>query len=197
MRSEENPPNEPDPSASDDRLKESDSPEQEYPTFPDILPSLSQSGADPKATGSEDLETVEAIVVAEFADAEVSSLDRERVIARDLGMAGAPDPAALRRFHDVVSAPLNRGSLDNLSANGGAVGALVLGIWSIIGVFITNWSIINGVLGLLLGLWGLTSGKRRMAWIGIAFCLVSIFLAMIQVSDLVDAYLKTVDESSM
>lgn len=67
--------------------------------------------------------------------------------------------------------------MDNVAAVGGAVSALVLGIWSIFGSFITPLSFINAVLGLLLGSWGLSSRKRRMARVGIFLCMAGIFLS--------------------
>ena len=94
-----------------------------------------------------------------------------------------------------TSPPPIADNLDNIAANGGAVGALVLGIWSFLGAFITNWSIINGILGIVLGLWGLTSRRRRMALIGILLCLISIFLSLIQVGELVKIYMNPVDEN--
>lgn len=94
-----------------------------------------------------------------------------------------------------LSRPPMAANLDNIAANGGAVGALVLGIWSLIGVFITNWSIINSILGLLLGFWGLTSRRRKLAWVGILLCLISIFLSLIQVGELVNTYMNPVDEN--
>lgn len=96
-----------------------------------------------------------------------------------------------------ISPPPITANLDNIAANGGAVGAIVLGIWSLIGAFITNWSIINGVLGLLLGFWGLTSRRRKMAWVGIVLCLISIFLSLIQVGELVNTYMNPVDENPL
>jgi len=86
-------------------------------------------------------------------------------------------------------------SLQNISANGGAVGALVLGFWCLLGSFVTNWSIINGLLGLILGLWGLTSKKQKTAWIGIALCVLGILLSMVQISDIVNGWMNAVDET--
>lgn len=88
-------------------------------------------------------------------------------------------------------------SLQNLSANGGAVGALVLGAWCFIGSFITNWSIINGLLGLILGFWGLTSRRQRIAWIGIALCLVGVFLSLADISAMVNEWMNPVDENTI
>jgi len=95
-----------------------------------------------------------------------------------------------------IPAPPMPGNFENVSANGGAVGSFVLGVWCLAGSFITNWSIINGVIGLLMGFWGLTSRKQRTAWIGIALCVIGIFLSLIQVSELIDTYLNAVDETA-
>lgn len=64
--------------------------------------------------------------------------------------------------------------MDNVAAVGGAVSSLVLGIWSIVGSFVTSLSVINAVLGLILGAWGLSSNKHRIAGIGICLCLAGI-----------------------
>ncbi len=87
-------------------------------------------------------------------------------------------------------------NFENLAAKGGAVGALVLGVWCFAGSFVTNWSIINGLLGLAMGFWGLTSKHKKMAWIGIALCLIGMFLSLVQVSELVNMYLNARDETS-
>ena len=85
--------------------------------------------------------------------------------------------------------------MENMSANGGAVGALVLGVWCLAGSLITNWSIINGLIGLLMGLWGLTSRKRKTALIGICLCLVGIFLSLVQANEIINTFLNAVDET--
>lgn len=102
-----------------------------------------------------------------------------------------------RKYPQFIPPPQVDRNLENIAANGGAVGALVLGIWSLIGSFITNWSMINGVLGLLLGVWGLTSRRKRLAWTGILLCVVSILLSMIQVNEFIQLYLNRVDESQL
>ncbi|MFK7767338.1 MAG: DUF4190 domain-containing protein [Mariniblastus sp.] len=86
-------------------------------------------------------------------------------------------------------------NMENMAANGGAIGALVLGIWVVVGSFITSWSLINGLLGLIMGFWGLTSRKQRMAWIGIALCLVGIFMCLVEVNQFINQYLNAVDEN--
>ncbi len=92
------------------------------------------------------------------------------------------------------SAPPIAANMDNMAANGGAIGALVLGIWVIAGSFITSWSLINGLLGLIMGFWGLTSRKQRIAWIGISLCLIGIFMCLIEVNHLANQYFNAADE---
>lgn len=62
----------------------------------------------------------------------------------------------------------------NVAAVGGAIGALVLGILSLIGCFFTNAALITGILGLVMGVWGLYSTRRGVAVAGLLVC----FLAM-------------------
>ena len=97
----------------------------------------------------------------------------------------------------VATPPPLATNLQNLSANGGALGALVLGIWCLLGSFITNWSIINGMLGLLLGTWGLTSRRKRMAWVGIALCTIGILMCLAQFNELVNQWWFQIDESAL
>ena len=71
----------------------------------------------------------------------------------------------------------------NLAAKGGAVGAIVLGVLSFIGSFITSYAILNSFLGVALGLWGLRSNHRRMAMIGMGLCLLSGFFCVLDISE--------------
>ncbi len=106
-------------------------------------------------------------------------------------------PGKVSSFRRFSATPKISANLDNIAANGGAVGAVVLGIWSLIGVFVTSWSIINGLLGLLLGLWGLSSGRRRLAMLGILMCLASILLGLLQVGEILNTYMNPVDENPL
>lgn len=108
-----------------------------------------------------------------------------------VAMAAAAGKISLEKF---APPPLAK-NLQNLSANGGAVGALVLGIWCFLGSFITNWSILNGILGLLLGAWGLTSQRKRMAWVGIVLCTVGILLCLAEFSELINQWWYAVDDT--
>ena len=68
--------------------------------------------------------------------------------------------------------------LENVAAKGGAVGSLVLGAWSIIGSFITPFSFINAILGLMLGLWGMSSNQPRLAFIGLGLSTVGLLCCL-------------------
>jgi hypothetical protein len=57
--------------------------------------------------------------------------------------------------------------IPNVAAIGGAVASCLLGTLALVGVLLTPFSIVNGVLAIPLGLWGLNSPKRRLALIGI------------------------------
>ena len=70
----------------------------------------------------------------------------------------------------------------NLAAKGGSVGALVLGVLSFAGSFITSYAILNSFMGLALGLWGLRSNHKRMALIGLGLCLLSAFFCVLDIS---------------
>mgnify|MGYP001823220394 CR=1 FL=1 len=58
----------------------------------------------------------------------------------------------------------------NMAADGGAVTALVLGVFALVGAFFSDLSAFNGILGLAFGGWGLTSNKRRTSIIGGLLC---------------------------
>ncbi len=170
MSSEENPPNEIESNSDGEPLNAT--PETGSPQ------AIGESNAENAAQLEQDppmaeLAHVEAVEVAE------ASLEGSIVTPSGFALASQP--------------PLAR-NLENMSAKGGAIGAVVLGLWCVAGSFVTNWSIINGILGILLGVWGLTSRNKRMAWFGLTLCLIGVFLSLIQVSELVNEYLNEVEE---
>ena len=73
-------------------------------------------------------------------------------------------------------------SFQNLAAVGGAVGAVILGIWSIAGALITPYSGINALLGIMMGIWGLSSSKRKTAILGMVLCLIALILSLSEFS---------------
>jgi len=66
----------------------------------------------------------------------------------------------------------------NVAAKGGAIGALALGCLAVFGAFITQWSLFNAVVGLVLGLWGLSSNMPRIAILGIVLCGIGFLLCV-------------------
>ena len=65
----------------------------------------------------------------------------------------------------------------NLAAKGGAVAALVLGVMAIIGIFFSQLSLFNATIGLVFGIWGLTSNAQWISQVGIGLCLITFALA--------------------
>jgi hypothetical protein len=122
-----------------------------------------------------------------------SEADENGVVIAEPANVPATPTTPLKAFSSLSQPPIAR-NLENMAANGGAVGSFVLGLWCLAGSLVTNWSIINGFLGLLLGLWGLSSRKRRLAWIGITLCVVGIFMSMLQISELINTYMIDTQE---
>lgn len=81
-----------------------------------------------------------------------------------------------------VKPPSPPSQLANLAAKGGSVGALVLGVLSFAGSFITSYAILNSFIGIAMGLWGLRSNHRRLALVGLALCLTSAFFCVLDIS---------------
>ena len=118
-------------------------------------------------------EVVEEIVPATLSDPTAVAVAAP-VVAYNPSILVPPKPAS----YEPPPSPMA-----NLSAKGGAVGAVVLGVLSFIGSFITSYAILNSFLGLALGLWGLRSNHRSMAVIGMAICLISAFLCVLDISE--------------
>ncbi|MDB4778118.1 hypothetical protein OAG68_01550 [bacterium] len=71
---------------------------------------------------------------------------------------------------------------DSVAANGGSIAAIILGVWSILGALFTSLSIVNSLLGILLGLWGLSSRKKGLAVLGIVLCVVGTVACMLNIT---------------
>jgi hypothetical protein len=185
--------------------KQMDSDSQPEFESPASQPDHSDGAEMEKPSDSENSDIPEASVVeASLASNPLENTSTPVVEAELVGATGgaipsqtASHPLVQHAAADTFSPPPISANLDNVSAIGGAVSALGLGVWAMIGAFITNWSIINAVIGLLLGFWGLTSYRRRMAWIGIVLCLISMFLSLIQVSEIVNTYMNPLDENPL
>ncbi len=87
--------------------------------------------------------------------------------------------------------------MDNVAAVGGAVGAFVLGAWSLLGAFVTPWSIVNAALGVVLGIWGISSRRRRLAWIGLMLCLASVIFCLVQFSGVISEAITPVPDEDL
>ncbi len=90
------------------------------------------------------------------------------------------EPGRLRRDSPTVDVA---SEFQNMSAVGGAVGSLVLGIWSIIGAMLTPFSAINAFVALGLGLWGLNSRRSSLAMAGIVLALLGVFFSFLGINE--------------
>ena len=101
------------------------------------------------------------------------------------------NPAVSAITAEMVMAPPNfrlPPGFENLSATGGAVGALVLGVWSVLGSLLTPYAAINSILGIILGLWGFSSQRKRLAAIGVALCIAGLIMSLFEVSRIVSLF---------
>ncbi len=66
------------------------------------------------------------------------------------------------------------------AAIGGAVASLALGLWAAATSWLSGWSLINALAGLVLGLWGLQSPRKALAAIGIACSLLALVIILLR-----------------
>ena len=118
----------------------------------------------------ESLEAVEPIEVAEVSDPEVAD-------ASEVVDGARYAETASQEIQPLVSHQLPP-QFQNVAAKGGAVGALVLGFLAVFGAFVTQWSLFNAVVGLMLGFWGLSSTMSRTALVGIVLCGIGLTLCV-------------------
>ena len=86
--------------------------------------------------------------------------------------------------------------LQNMSATGGAVGGLVLGIWSIICSLITYFGFINAALAIMLGIYGLSSPRKRLAAIGIFLGICGLLMSLMEINQIVGDYFLDQEETA-
>lgn len=131
----------------------------------------------------------EGVVVAEVVDPTMAIARQLSETMFSRGQFGdSVDSASPLAFSEAPPIPED---MDNVAAVGGAVSAVVLGVWAIIGSLISPWSIVNSFLGFVLGMWGMTSRRRRWAIIGIVLCAVGFLLSTFQINELVQEWLRT------
>ena len=154
----------------------------------------SVSDDDLEALVAEVLETpVEAPPGGEVIDADI--VDEEIVDAEVVEAEALPNSAVVKseevnggseksflnvppRAYAVPAGPVNFNQ-GKLQTKGGAVGGVLLGALSIAGSFLTIYSVINAFIGLALSLWGLNSGERKLAQIGMVLSGIGMVLSFI------------------
>ena len=76
----------------------------------------------------------------------------------------------------------------NISAIGGAVGAMVLGVWSIICALITPFAFISAVLALLMGIYGLSSRRKKLAVLGMLLGGLGLAMSLFETNEIISVY---------
>ncbi|MEQ1906422.1 MAG: hypothetical protein ABL888_19725 [Pirellulaceae bacterium] len=125
-------------------------------------------------------------------DAKEEFVNAELMTAPSTAEPVAFSPPGLNSFNEpeIISAArvelVSRGlrSLpyrSNFAAVGGAVGSCVLGVWSILGSLFTPFSAINGLIGILLGLWGLRSPRYQLSLLGIILAVIGFFMSILRI----------------
>ena len=122
----------------------------------------------------------------------VGASDPSIVVATVVGSEG---PSEFIEATAVFAKPREMpANFQNLAAVGGAVGALLLGIWSIFGATISPYASINAMIGILMGCWGITSSRKKMAIIGIVLCLIGLGLSVREINGAMSNYIMQVEE---
>lgn len=65
------------------------------------------------------------------------------------------------------------------AATGGAVGAVALGLWALITFWLTDWTMLNALVGLALGFWGLQSPRQKIARLGLGLNLLALLACLV------------------
>ena len=134
-----------------------------------------------------------APVVAELVDDEL--VDVEIVSQDDVPLGHRVVNAQQHQLDHTPSMDFDR-ELQNLSAKGGAVGGLVLGVWSIISSLITFYGFINAALAILMGAYGLRSHHRGLAAIGIVLGICGLLLSMMEINQSISNYFLEQQEAN-
>ena len=146
-------------------------------------PSISEPARD-------SLELDQQPVVAEIAGPENLHASQSTFSSEELQSNGAhPSEPQFDVSREYLQPPI-ASELRNLSAIGGAVGAVVLGVWSILCALITPFSAINAFLSLMLGAYGLSSPKRRLAMIGILLGIIGLAMSLSETNEILGNYFK-------
>lgn len=99
------------------------------------------------------------------ADAEIVGDDGSLGTAEAIG-AGSPGADAVNGAESVAESAFDL-SVQRLSAKGGAVGSVLLSLFGLAGLMISPYSVVNVLMAILFGLWGLQSPLRLIAKLGL------------------------------
>lgn len=153
------------------------------------IPPENQADGDPVASPGTD--GVASLPVVD-AEAQQTAADSSQPVVAEL--------VGESRFGEVVpQPPTGKGKLlvrtvdpsaefQNMAAVGGAVGATVLGAWSIVCALISPFAAVNALLGLALGLYGLASIRRRLAVVGIGLAVIGLVLSLMNINDVLSGF---------
>jgi len=145
----------------------------------DIKP-LETEGLDSSEDNSLDGDIVDAQIfddAEEVIDAEViEAIGVDDELNEDVKTADRSFMDMPPRAHVVQAVPVSFNQR-KLQTKGGAIGGVLLGTLSIVGAFLTGYSLINAVLGLMLSAWGLNSGAKKTAKIGLLLSAIGVGLS--------------------
>ena len=90
------------------------------------------------------------------------------------------DEVVLAEYADDTVATDESDSINRrVTAKGGAIGGLTLGVLAFAGSLLTSWAAINGVIGVLLAAYGISSvTHRRQALVGMLLSVVGIAICV-------------------
>ncbi|MEL7496023.1 MAG: hypothetical protein AAFN77_00330 [Planctomycetota bacterium] len=137
---------------------------------------LNDAHSEPETTKDELAELVEtaATPMAEV----VEDSEQLAPVATIVEPNAAPRKASAKTTFRASVPPPVPAQFQNMAAKGGAVTALILGFMAIVGAFFSPLSAFNGVLGLVFGIWGLTSNLKVISQVGLLLSLVSIVISV-------------------
>jgi hypothetical protein len=130
---------------------------------PPIRPELPPIGAEP----------LEAIVLDEGSVATTAPATAVRMVPTATPWTVTPSAAQPTKL---TTADLIDARRASLMAVGGMVGALVLGAFSLLIAPFSPWGCLIALIGLAMGIWGLSSPRRNLSLLGMLICCLAIGL---------------------
>jgi hypothetical protein len=149
----------------------------------EIVGDLAENPVDPASLDTPVLASVDQ------SEPRVTKSDVASYLKKPTAIAGVARHASRRTVIDLDQ------ELSNLSATGGAVGGFVLGLWSIVCSLITYFGFINAGLAILLGIYGLSSSRKRLAMVGILLGVCGLMMSLMEINEIVGDYLLNQQET--